>query len=131
MFKLYYKMTPHTQYFQSVIGIGRVLIDEENLIRCASDHTEDLVFRPQIVLQPETTDEVSQILKYCNDNNSIITPRGAGTGLSGGALPVFGSVVLDMKRMNKILKIDSENFQVTTESGVITEIGRASCRERV
>ncbi len=114
-------MTSHTAYFQTVLGLERVLIDEENLIRCASDHTEDFVFRPQIVLQPETTDEVSRILKYCNENKIIITPRGAGTGLSGGALPIFGSVVLDMKRMNKILKIDTENFQVTTEPGVITE----------
>lgn len=109
------------KYFQSILGTNRVLTDEQNLIRCASDHTEDFVFRPQIVLQPETTQEVSQILKYCNENKIIITPRGAGTGLSGGALPIFGSVVLDMKRMNKILKIDTENFQVTTESAVITE----------
>src|SRR5690554_6488519 len=114
-------MTSHINYFQSVIGSERVLIDEENLIRCASDHTEDFVFKPQIVLQPETTEEISRILKYCNQNKIIITPRGAGTGLSGGALPIFGSAVLDMKRMNKILKIDPENFQVTTESGVITE----------
>lgn len=114
-------MTSHINYFQSVIGSERVLIDEENLIRCASDHTEDFVFKPQIVLQPETTEEISRILKYCNQNKIIITPRGAGTGLSGGALPIFGSAVLDMKRMNKILKIDTENFQVTTESGVITE----------
>jgi len=114
-------MISHTNYFQTILGLERVLIDEENLIRCASDHTEDFVFKPKVVLQPETTEEVSQILKYCNENKIIITPRGAGTGLSGGALPIFGSVVLDMKRMNKILKIDIENFQVTTESGVITE----------
>lgn len=114
-------MTFHINYFHTILGLERVLIDEENLIRCASDHTEDFVFKPQVVLQPETTEEVSQILKYCNENKIIITPRGAGTGLSGGALPIFGSVVLDMKRMNKILKIDVENFQVTTEPGVITE----------
>lgn len=108
-------------YFQSILGTNRVLTDEQNLVRCASDHTEDFVFLPQVVLQPETTQEVSQILKYCNEKKIIITPRGAGTGLSGGALPIFGSVVLDMKRMNKILKIDTENFQVTTEPAVITE----------
>lgn len=122
-------MTSHTAYFQTILGFERVLIDEENLIRCASDHTEDFVFKPQVVLQPETTEEVSQILKYCNENKIIITPRGAGTGLSGGALPIFGSVVLDMKRMNKILKIDVENFQVTTEPGVITEELQNAVRE--
>ena len=109
------------QYFQSVLDTERVHIDEENLLRCSSDHTEDFIFKPQIVLQPETTQEVSQILKYCNENNLIITPRGAGTGLSGGALPIFGGVILDMKRMNKILKIDTENFQIITEPAVITE----------
>lgn len=114
-------MTSHINYFQSIVGAERVLADEETLMRCASDHTEDFIFKPQVVLQPETTGEVSQILKYCNDNKIIITPRGAGTGLSGGALPIFGSVVLDMRRMNKILKIDTENFQVITEPGVITE----------
>lgn len=114
-------MLHHIQYLQSILRIDQIQTDEENLMRCASDHTEDFVFKPQVVLQPETTEEVSQILKYCNENKIIITPRGAGTGLSGGALPIFGSVVLDMKRMNKILKIDVENFQVTTEPGVITE----------
>lgn len=108
-------------YFETVLSPDRVLTDEQNLTRCASDHTEDFVFKPQIVLQPETTQEVSKILKYCNENKIIITPRGAGTGLSGGALPIFGSIVLDMKRMNKILKIDTENFQITTEPAVITE----------
>ncbi|MDY0089332.1 MAG: FAD-linked oxidase C-terminal domain-containing protein [Flavobacteriaceae bacterium] len=108
------------QYFKSILN-NRVHTDEENLLRCASDHTEDFVFKPQIVLQPKTTEEVSKILKYCNENKIIITPRGAGTGLSGGALPIFGSIVLDMKRMNKILKIDTKNFQITTEPAVITE----------
>src|SRR5690606_40600012 len=114
-------MTSHINYFQSIVGAERVLADEETLMRCASDHTEDFIFKPHVVMQPGTTGEVSQILKYCNDNKIIITPRGAGTGLSGGALPIFGSVVLDMRRMNKILKIDTENFQVITEPGVITE----------
>src|SRR5690606_31680680 len=111
----------HLRYFQSILSSERVFTDEENLRRCASDHTEDFVFLPQVVLQPQTTQEVSQILKYCNENKIVITPRGAGTGLSGGALPVFGSVVLDMKKMNKILNIDTENFQVITEPGVVTE----------
>ncbi len=111
----------HIRYFQSILHSECVFTDEENLRRCASDHTEDFVFLPQVVLQPQTTYEVSQILKYCNENKIVITPRGAGTGLSGGALPVFGSVVLDMKKMNKILNVDTENFQVMTEPGVITE----------
>jgi len=111
----------HIDYFCSVLGSENVKTDRKSLKKCASDKTEDFVFMPKVVLQPKTTQEISKVLKYCNQNKIIITPRGAGTGLSGGALPVFGSVVLDMRRMNNILNIDIENFQVTTEPGVITE----------
>lgn len=108
-------------FFQSVVGNQFVHTDDEQLVRCASDHTEDLCYMPEVVLQPTTTEEVSSIMKYCNDNLLPITPRGAGTGLSGGALPVASGVVLDMKRFNKILKVDKRNFQVITEPGVITQ----------
>ncbi len=108
-------------FFKSVIKEKYVLVDEENLNRCASDQTEDLHYLPEIVLQPCTTEEVSNIMKYCNEHTIPVTPRGAGTGLSGGALATFGGVSLDMKRFNKILHVDKRNFQVTTEPGVITQ----------
>jgi glycolate oxidase len=108
-------------FFRSVINDAFVLVDDEHLERCSSDETEDLSFRPEVVLQPETADAVSRIMKYCNEHELPVTPRGAGTGLSGGALPVMGGVVLDMRRFNKILHIDKENFQVTTEPGIITQ----------
>jgi len=112
----------HISYFQSLLGNKQVLTDTEQLERCASDETEDLHFLPQIVLQPETVEQVSGIMRYCNEHLIPVTPRGAGTGLSGGALPVQGGVVLDMKRFNKVLHIDKRNFQVTTEPGVITQV---------
>ena len=108
-------------FFKAVLSEHYVYTDDESLQRCASDETEDLHFLPEIVLQPAITKEVSDILCYCNDNNICITPRGAGTGLSGGAIPVTGGVVLDMKRFNKIINIDKKNFQVTVEPGVITQ----------
>ena len=98
-----------------------MLTDDDNLDRCASDQTEDLRYLPEVVLQPGTTKEVSNIMSYCNEHLIPVTPRGAGTGLSGGALPVRGGVALDMKRFNKILNVDKRNFQVTTEPGVITQ----------
>lgn len=109
------------RFFKTILTAARVQTDEENLLRCASDETEDLVFKPAVVVQPETTAEVSAILAHCNRELIPVVPRGAGTGLSGGCLPVCGGVVLDMQRMNRILDIDVENFQVTTEPGVITE----------
>ena len=111
----------HIAFFKSIIEDKYVQSDAENLDRCASDQTEDLHYLPEIVLQPGNTAEVSGIMKYCNDNLLPVTARGAGTGLSGGALPVLGGVVLDMRRFNKILDVDKRNFQVTTEPGVITQ----------
>lgn len=108
-------------FFTSLLGDKYVLGDKDNLDRCASDETEDLHYLPEIVLQPGSVDEVSSIMKYCNEHLIPVTPRGAGTGLSGGALPLYGGVALDMKRFNKILYVDKRNFQVTTEPGVITQ----------
>jgi glycolate oxidase len=108
-------------FFESILEARYVLTDGEHLDRCASDHTEDLRYLPEVVLQPGTTEEVSAIMKYCNEQGIPVTPRGAGTGLSGGALPVFGGVSLDMRRFNRVLNIDKRNFQVTTEPGVITQ----------
>jgi glycolate oxidase len=120
----------HIAYFESILHKERVRVDEELLLQCASDHTEDLVFMPDVVLLPISTEEVSAIMQYCNEHKIAVTPRGAGTGLSGGALPVCGGVVIDMRRMNRILDIDTENFQVTTEPGVITEVLQNAVKEK-
>jgi glycolate oxidase len=69
-------------------------------------------------------------MKICNLNNIPVTPRGAGTGLSGGALPQVGGVVISFERMNAILEIDERNLQVTTEPGVITEVLQNAVKEK-
>jgi len=109
-------------FFRSALPSESVFVDEEHLLGGASDHTEDLKHLPEVVLQPATTEEISSIMKYCHEQRIPVTPRGAGTGLSGGSLPLFGGVSLDMRRFNKILNIDTRNFQVTTEPGVITQV---------
>jgi glycolate oxidase len=108
-------------YFRSIEGIRDILIDEENIRLCSSDQTEDLCYPPEVVLRPETVHAVSRVMEYCNRHHIPVTPRGAGTGLSGGALPVHGGVLLDMKRFNKITHLDKRNLQVTVEPGVITQ----------
>ncbi|RYY51453.1 MAG: FAD-binding protein [Chitinophagaceae bacterium] len=108
-------------FFRSVDGIKDILVDEENIKLCSSDQTEDLCYPPEVVLRPETVDAVSKVMAYCNQHHIPVTPRGAGTGLSGGALPVHGGVLLDMKRFNKIIQLDKRNLQVTVEPGVITQ----------
>lgn len=105
------------QFFRNLIGDENVLISD--LEWYASDATEKLQFFPDIVLKPKLAEEVSEIVRYCNKELLPITPRGAGTGLAGGALPVKGGILLSVERMDKILEIDGKNFQVTVEAGVI------------
>ena len=114
--------TPDLDFFHKTLAPERVLLDEDNLKRCASDETEDFSFPPEVVLQPISAEEISKVMAYCNEHKIAVTPRGGGTGLSGGALPIYGGVCLDMRRMNNIISIDTENFQVTTEPGIITEV---------
>src|SRR5438874_8169331 len=103
--------------FKHILGEKYVLVDEESLRHYSHDETEDLHFPPDIVIKPRTAEEISAVLKICNQNKIPVTPRGAGTGLSGGALPHLGGVLLSTERMNSILQVDERNLQVTTEPG--------------
>ncbi len=108
--------------FEDILGKQNVLIDVEKRFNYSKDETEDYSFLPDVVLKPHTTEEISHIMKICNANNLAVTPRGAGTGLSGGALPINNGVVISMEHFNKILHIDELNLQATVEPGVITEV---------
>ena len=77
---------------------------------------------PMIVVLPETTEQVSEILKYCNDNNVRVVPRGAGTSLSGGALPLEDGVLLGLGKFNRVLEVDFDNRCATVQPGV-TNLG--------
>src|ERR1700741_974905 len=112
----------HTDEFKRILGERYVFIDEDSLYNYSHDETEDLHFLPDVVLKPRTPEEISAVLKICNQYKIPVTPRGAGTGLSGGALPHLGGVLLSTERMNRILDIDEKNLQVTTEPGIITEV---------
>lgn len=112
----------HISAFKKIVGEPNVFVDEEVLSNYAHDETEDLHFLPDVVIKPASAKEISAILKICNQYKIPVTPRGAGTGLSGGALPHLGGVLLSIERLNKIIEIDERNLQVVTESGVITEI---------
>jgi glycolate dehydrogenase FAD-linked subunit len=73
---------------------------------------------PMAVVLPGTTEEVSKILRFCHDNHIKVVPRGAGTSLSGGALPLEDSIVLCLSRMNKVLSIDLPNRVARVEAGI-------------
>jgi glycolate oxidase len=107
---------------KEIVGASFVLADEESKANYGHDETEDLLFLPDVVVRPRTPEEISSILVFCNKVGIPVTPRGAGTGLSGGALPTKGGVLLSTDRLNTIIQIDERNLQVTTEPGVITEV---------
>ncbi len=85
---------------------------------------------PAAVVRPANTKEVSEILKVCNRYKIPVTPRGAGTGLAGGAIPTHKGVVLSMERFNKILQIDELNLQATVEPGVIRKYFKTPLKRR-
>ncbi|MEK3989847.1 FAD-binding oxidoreductase [Robertmurraya sp. FSL R5-0851] len=74
---------------------------------------------PEVVVIPQTTDEVSECVKLANEFRVPLYPRGAGTGQTGGAVPVKGGIVMDLSKMNRILEIDHQNMQVIIEPGVV------------
>ncbi len=76
-------------------------------------------FIPEVAVKPENSNSVARILKLANERKIPVTPRGGGTGLSGGATPIYGGIVLSLEKMNKILEIDKDNFVATVEAGVI------------
>ena len=120
----------HIQSFKEIIGQQYVYTDEEILQPYGHDETEDLFYAPEVVLKPKTAQEIAAIIKICNTYKIPLTPRGAGTGLSGGALPHLGGVVLSTERLNTILHIDEQNLQITTEPGVITEVLQNAVKEK-
>ncbi len=109
-------------YFISICQKEYVFTDNESLYKYSKDETEDLSLLPQLVLKPNKVDQVASIMNYCNQHKIPVTPRGAGTGLSGGALPLFGGVLLSMERFNQIIEIDERNLQATVEPGVINQV---------
>lgn len=109
-------------FFQGLLGKEFVFTDNETLDDYGHDETEDLVFAPEVVLKPINTDEVAAIMRHCNEKRIPVTPIGARTGLSGGALSLMGGVGLSMERFNKILFIDEKNLQVHVQPGVITQV---------
>lgn len=113
-----------------ICGASQVLFKEEDKEVYGSDETEDYFFVPAVVVRPASADEISKIMNLSNRDGIPVTPRGAGTGLSGGALPIFGGIVLSTERLNRIIEIDERNLQATVEPGVINQVFRDAVEEK-
>ncbi len=116
--------------FKAIVGTQFILTDAENIHKYGRDETENLFYAPEVIVKPKNAQEISDLLKICNQYLIPVTPRGAGTGLTGGALPNFGGLVISTERLNSILEIDERNLQVTTEPGVITEVLQNAVKEK-
>lgn len=101
---------------------GCVIVDQDELRPYESDGLTAYRQPPLVVVLPETVEEVRQVLRYCHENEIKVVPRGAGTSLSGGALPLADGVLLSMAKFNRILDIDFDNRCVVTQPGV-TNLG--------
>ena len=105
-----------------IVGSKNVLADKEKIETYSHDETpkEQYACMPEVVVIPKTAEEITEIVKIANKKLIPITPRGAGSGLSGGSIPVFGGIVISLEKMNKILEIDYSNMMMVLEPGVVT-----------
>src|SRR6201981_3292916 len=105
--------------FRSIVGNGGLICSPEELHTYECDGLTNFRVLPRAVLLPSSTGQVQSIVRLCHREKIPFVARGAGTGLSGGALPVANGIVLSLARMNRILEVDLPNARVTVEPGVI------------
>jgi glycolate oxidase len=107
---------------REIVGDNFILTDEEKLEPYSHDEVSDPAYAsmPEAVVKPRTAGEIAAIMRLANERRFPVTPRGAGSGLSGGAVPVYGGIVLSLERMNEILEVDERNMMVVVEPGVVT-----------
>lgn len=120
----------HRSQLEGIVGSDNIFDDQESLKKYSHDETEDFSFPPDLVVKPQSIIEISEILKYCNRHKIPVTTSGARTGLSGGALPVYGGVNLSTEKLNKIIEIDERNLQATVEPGVINQVFHEACKAK-
>ncbi len=109
----------HLKEFIKIVGRENIYNDKAHMIAYSYDATRTK-FEPDAVIFPRHEQDVSDILKYCNRHKIVVTPRGAGSGFTGGALPANGGIILAMeKHMNRILEIDTQNMVAVVQPAVI------------
>jgi glycolate oxidase len=102
---------------EKIIPSDRILYDVEK--KYIYDDLIKKEGKVDAVVFPISTEEVSKIVSFCYQNDINITPRGIGTNLAGSTFPLFGGIIVDMSKMNRLLEIDEETFTATVESGVL------------
>jgi D-lactate dehydrogenase (cytochrome) len=117
---VYAAITPEiTALIRRAVGEDAVVSDPEKLKPFGRDAT-DLFRLPELLIEAATAEQVQQLLRLANARGFPVTPRGLGTGLTGGSVPLSGGVLLSLAKMNRILTIDTENLVAVVEPGVVT-----------
>ena len=124
-------LTPEeTRALAAIVGVPHLLLAADEIAPYTKDWTRDLVAIPAAVARPRTTGEVSRLLAFCDARRVPVTPQGGRTGLSGGALALFGGLGLSLDRMTSILEIDADNFVAVAEAGVVTQTLQEAVEEK-
>lgn len=124
-------MNPLASDLGKLLGANQILTERADLLPYASDATHYFKSRiPDAVVLPHTTEEVAKIMQYAFENEIPVTPRGAGSGLSGGCTPVKGGIVVDTKRMNKIIELDESNMTAKVEAGIVLKTFQDTVEKR-
>jgi glycolate oxidase len=104
-----------------ILGDKNVIVDEEKMENYSHDETsEEYAHMPEVVITPKSAEQISKVMKLANKHLVPVTPRGAGSGLSGGAIPVFGGILLSIEKMNRVLEVDYDNMMIVVEPGLVT-----------
>ncbi|VEN64594.1 unnamed protein product [Callosobruchus maculatus] len=111
----------HRMYFQQLLGNNRILTEEDDLAKYNKDWFGFVKGSSQIVLKPKTTEEVSQILSFCNENRLAICPQGGNTDVVGASVPVFDEIVVSTELMNEIIDLDENSGVIVCQAGCVLE----------
>jgi glycolate oxidase len=106
---------------ETIVGKESILIAKEDLATYSYDGTTTWTHPPDVVVMPTTTAQISEIMKLANENRIPVTPRGAGTNISGGSVPIQGGIVLCTTKMNRVLDINKANLTAMVEPGVVLQ----------
>jgi len=118
------------EQLEAIVGPNDIILTKEKLIDYAHDESSIELHYPEVVVKAENTGEVSKILSLANQKRIPVTPRGGGTGLCGGAIPIYGGILLSLEKMNRIVELDEENLMATVEPGVFIMDLHAYVEER-
>ncbi|GMH35605.1 hypothetical protein BSKO_03473 [Bryopsis sp. KO-2023] len=114
-------MDSDLDFFKRVVGSARVLTHPEDLVKFNRDWLGKHEGRSKVAVLPGSTEEISEILKYCNNRRLAVTPQGGNTGLVKGSIPIFDEIVLCTSRMNRVLKFDQDSGVLVCQAGCVLE----------